>query len=148
MTKRLSPNEQAKQNKLNYEHYVRELESNHKRFPVNQFGAVNRSLIAKICGIQSRDVFTREKSSLKKQLESDVLRIGLEVHERKTSNNSVEHRAAKGNKNSVTVLSAEVENLRAKVSLLEEENRKLKIQLNEKEIMQEKMLDDGRRRFL
>lgn len=78
---KLSAPEKGKLNKRNYAAYVRHLKDSGKKFPTNQFGDVNVSLISELCGFE-RQVFSRNKA-LKEELDKNVKELGTDIVEGK-----------------------------------------------------------------
>lgn len=75
--------EKGEINRARYAEYVATLELTGQKFPVNNFGDVNLSLIASICGF-NRQVFATNKS-MKEQLVKDVKRLGIDIKEQRSS---------------------------------------------------------------
>lgn len=78
---KLSAPEKGKLNRRNFDRYLKHLEDTSQKFPISQFGDVNLSLIADICGFQ-RQVWATN-TALKEQLDSAVKRIGTDAIEGK-----------------------------------------------------------------
>jgi hypothetical protein len=79
--KKLSAPEKGRLNKRNLDVYVRHLEASGTKFPVNQFGDINLSLISEHCGF-NRQVFANNKT-MKDTLDEAVKRIGTGIAEGK-----------------------------------------------------------------
>ena len=77
----LSGPEKGKLNKKNFENYVRHLRETGEKFPINHYGDINLSKVAKLCGFE-RQVFTRNKS-LAQKLDEEAKSIGTDVVEGK-----------------------------------------------------------------
>ena len=153
MRNELSPNEKSKINRTNYAAYVANLEATNTKFPINQFGDANISLIAKTCGF-SRDAFNNKRSFLAKALQEDISRIGTEVHSVDEKEDYLEKKAKTATKSAskrekeLERATAEIETLREQIELLELENFNLKQKENESAERQEMMIETGRRIFL
>ena len=78
---KLSAPEKGRLNKRNFENYVKHLQKNGEKFPINQFGDVNTSLISDLCGF-NRQVFATNQT-LKEMLSEAVNRIGTAIVEGK-----------------------------------------------------------------
>jgi chromosome segregation ATPase len=76
---KLSAPEKGRLNKRNFCAYVKHLEASELKFPINQFGDINLSVISEQCGFQ-RQVFANNKA-LKADLDNAVRRIGTDVME-------------------------------------------------------------------
>ena len=74
---RASQVQKGRINRQRYSAYVAELEATGRKFPVNQFGNVNLTLIAEACGFR-RQVFSTNKN-MRERLEKDIFRIGTET---------------------------------------------------------------------
>lgn len=79
--------EKGKINKARYAEYVATLELMGQKFPVNNFGDVNLSLIASTCGF-NRQVFATNKS-MKEQLAKDVKKLGIDIKEQRSPAQSI-----------------------------------------------------------
>jgi seryl-tRNA synthetase len=153
MKNELSPNEKSKINRTNYAAYVANLEATKTKFPINQFGDANISLVAKTCGF-SRDAFNNKRSFLAKALQEDISRIGTELHSANEKEDYLETRAKTATKSAskrekeLERTTAEIETLREQVKSLELENFNLKQKESEGVEIQEMMIETGRRVFL
>lgn len=149
MSKKLSPNEKHELNKKNYAAYVANIKATDGKFPINQFGDVNLTLIAKECGFL-RDVFQKPSSELAKQLAKDIKKIGTKIKDMSEKESSLKKQKEEASRNASKLskdlerVTAEVYKLREKVTELEQENNALK----GKSEAHDSMLDDGRRRFV
>jgi hypothetical protein len=85
---KLSAPEKGKLNKRNFEAYVNYLKETGRKFPISQFGDVNHSKIAELCGFE-RQVFSNNKS-LKERLDAEVKSIGTDAVEGKDPESRVE----------------------------------------------------------
>lgn len=76
MSEKLSPLEKGVLNAKNYEEYVAGLERDGKKFPINQYGGINKDAVASACGF-NRQVFSPKKNKkMADRLADDVDRIG------------------------------------------------------------------------
>lgn len=69
--------EKGKINKSRFSDYIHKLELTGKKFPINNFGAVNLSEVAKHCGF-NRQVFSTN-AAMREQLDAAIKRIGTSV---------------------------------------------------------------------
>jgi len=76
---KLSAPEKGKLNRKNFDAYVKHLKVTGQKFPISQFGDVNLSLIADLCGFQ-RQVWANN-TALKERLDSEVKSIGTDAVE-------------------------------------------------------------------
>lgn len=144
-----SPNKKAKINRENYASYVANLEATGAKFPTNQFGSANLSLIAESCGFK-RGVIQNEESFLGKAFRKDLERIGTALPTTKNKGIASEVKANEAPKYAARLVkvSAEVEQLRKALSSAHEEIHLLKKQKEEDTERLELMLETGRRVFL
>jgi hypothetical protein len=153
MTNKLSPNEKSVINKQNYDAYVANLEATNSKFPINQFGDVNISLVAEKCGFK-RSAFNKKDSRLAQILQQDVDRIGTEVYSFEKKESFLETKSKTASKHAsqrekeLEKATAEIETLRDQIELLELENFNLKQKEGEGVERQEMMIETGRRVFL
>ena len=150
MTKeKLSPNEKAIINRENYAAYVTNLETTGAKFPVNQFGGANLSLIAEECGFK-RGVIQNKESFLGKIFRKDLARIGIEISTVKDTDNISKVKANEAYKNAarLEIITAEVEELRKALISAHKEIHLLKTQKEEDTERLDFMLETGRRVFL
>ena len=89
MKPNLSPVEKGIINKKMYAAYVADLKAKGDKFPINNYGEVNLSRIAKECGF-NRQVFSNN-TSMKQALSDDVKLIGTDI----TKGSNKESRLAK-----------------------------------------------------
>lgn len=153
MTKeRLSPNLKAKINRDNYAAYVANLLATNTKFPVNQFGDANISLIAKECGFK-RGVIQNKESLMGRQFQSDLERIGTEVSPAKNIESKLEAQTKKVTQNASKLerelerTTAEVEQLRKELALAQKEIILLRNSKEEDAHKFEHFLETGRRAF-
>jgi hypothetical protein len=145
----VSPVEKGRINKANYVAYVAELKATGKKFPLNQFGEVNLSGIAKACGFL-RGVFTTNKS-LKQLLDSDILIIGTEIKDGAELDTRLSQKAEEKSKEASKLhkdLDAkvqEVNSLREQIDELKKCIRELESRSNETALSMDELLDSGRR---
>lgn len=150
--KKLSPNEKAKINRENYAAYVANLLATNTKFPVNQFGDANISLIAKECGFK-RGVIQNKDSLMGKQFQSDLERIGTEVSPAKNTESKLEAQTKKVTQNASKLekelerTTAEVEQLRKELALAQKEITLLINRKEEDENKFEHLFETGRRAF-
>lgn len=78
---KLSAPEKGKLNRKNFDAYVKHLKAMGQKFPISQFGDVNLSLIAELCGFQ-RQVWSNN-ATLKERLDREVKSIGTDAVEGK-----------------------------------------------------------------
>ena len=130
MISKLSPTEQNKVNKDNYSAYVAKLKATGGKFPLNQFGNVNTSSIAKECGFE-RGSFADSRSALSKQLAKDIKLIGTKIKNVSEEESSLKKQKDEASKNASKLskelerTTAEVYKLRDVVALLEQEKKAL-----------------------
>jgi hypothetical protein len=86
---KLSAPEKGKLNKRNFDAYVDYLKATGEKFPINQFGDINFSQIAELCGFE-RQVFSRNKV-LKEKLDADVKFIGTDAVDGKDPESRVDN---------------------------------------------------------
>jgi septal ring factor EnvC (AmiA/AmiB activator) len=150
---KLSPNEKAIINRRNYAAYVANLEATNTKFPINQFGDANISLVAKTCGFK-RTAFQIKESFLSKAIQSDIDRIGTEVQSVEKKESYLEGKAktsamhASQREKELERTTAEIEKLREEIKLLQYENFVLKQKEDENIERQEMMIESGRRVFI
>jgi len=144
-----SPNKKAQINRENYASYVANLEATGAKFPINQFGSANLSLIAENCGFK-RGVIQNEESFLGKAFRKDLERIGTALPTTRNTGIASEVKANEASKYAarLEIVSAEVEQLRKALSSAQEEIQLLKKQKEEETKRLELMLETGRRVFL
>lgn len=136
-------------NKQRYADYVAELERNGRKFPINQFGDVNLTEIAKSCGF-NRQVFTTN-ASMKKALADDVRRVGTEITEAQRPEaflaNKVKVKSDQINKlmRDLAIAEEKIHALESQVINLERENKLLKTESKEAADSLDYMLSTGRR---
>lgn len=74
---KLSAPEKGKLNRRNFEAYVKYLKNTGQKFPINQFGDINLSQIAVLCGFE-RQVFSKNKA-LGQRLNEEAETIGTDI---------------------------------------------------------------------
>nr|MBP9507575.1 hypothetical protein [Bacteroides sp.] len=117
-------------NKQRYADYVKDLESEGKKFPLNQFGDVNLTEVAEACGF-NRQVFFRNKT-MKQQLDDDVKRIGTELTEGEKPDDALAKKAKASSEQvnklmrDLAVAEEKVSALQQQIMQLELENKRLK----------------------
>jgi hypothetical protein len=145
----LSRVEKGKLNIKNYDGYVERLRSTGQKFPINNFGDVNLSAVAKECGFLWQ-VFSTNKN-MGAKLIIDVKAIGTDLVQGKTAETVMDQ--------NVTLLKKQLNNSRKDLALAEEtidaltkqilhletENKLLKHQSTEKNESFEYMIETGRR---
>lgn len=147
--KKISGVEKSVINISRYADYVKSLEKDGKRFPLNQFGDVNLTEIAKACGFNRQVFFTN--TTMKNKLANDVKRIGTSLSKPKPSDllleNQVKIKNTQVNSLQRDLVLAEEKNcaLLKQIAELELENKNLKISYGEFEASVEHMLETGRR---
>lgn len=137
---KLSPNKKAIINKDNYAAYVANLEATGTKFPINQFGDANISLVAEKCGFK-RGVLQNKDSFLGKVFQADLKRIGTEILSPEDKDSKLEVKAMLAAKNA-SKLEKELERVTAEVELLRD---KLVVAHNEIQILKQCKLEDGER---
>lgn len=145
-----SPQLKSTFNINNYDLYVAWLNSTNRKFPVNQFGEINRSLISKICGF-GRDVLYSKTNPIYLALEGDLIKIGLELNTSRSFR--VEKKSNKPDysinfKYRVDTLNDELLSLRNEVAQLKKENSELKQKIIEDSSTFTELAQSGRRFWL
>ena len=136
-------------NKQRYADYVKDLESEGKKFPLNQFGDVNLTEVAEAFGI-NRQVFFRNKT-MKQQLDDDVKRIGTELTEGEKPDDALAKKAKASSEQvnklmrDLAVAEEKVSALQQQIMQLELENKRLKNNNEEAAASLDHMLATGRR---
>ena len=144
---KLSAPEKGRINKERYNAYVANLEATSKKFPTNQLGNVNNSLVAEICGFGRNVLYT----SLKEQFEEDIKRIGTELHEGVDKATRLDKKASEKTKIASALqkdLDAKVQeiySLRNQVDELQIKILKLENRENEMDMGMDELISNGRR---
>lgn len=136
--------EKGKINKARYAEYVANLELTGQKFPMNNFGDVNLSLIASKCGF-NRQVFATNKS-MKQQLETDVKRIGTCISDPKPSaKNKLDDKDITILMKTIDLKDLEILSLRKQINELLKAVQKLETNQSEHNAIHEELLLSGRR---
>lgn len=142
-----SPQLKSSFNMNNYNLYVAWLKSTNQKFPVNQFGELNRSLISRICGF-GRDILYSATNPIRLALEHDLVKIGLELNTTRSLRadpkcNKSDHSISF--KYRLDTLNAELLSLKNEVAQLKNENSELKQKLIEDSSIFTELTQSGRR---
>ncbi|HAS25117.1 MAG TPA: hypothetical protein DCR64_06115 [Vibrio sp.] len=146
---KISAVEKGAINKQRYSDYVSGLETEGRKFPINQFGDLNLTEIASACGF-NRQVFSTNKS-MKQQLISDAKRIGTELTDGKKQDDVLAKKAKASSEQvnklmrDLSVAEEKISALQQQVMQLEVENKRLKNDKNEATASLEFMFETGRR---
>lgn len=116
---KLSGPEKGKLNKRNFDAYVKYLKNTGQKFPISQFGDINYSQIAELCGFD-RQVFAKNKA-LKQQLHDEAKIIGTDAVEGKDPETRTD--------NELKNLKKQLSNARKDLALAEEKIEGLQKQL-------------------
>jgi hypothetical protein len=147
--KNLSPAEKKKRTLDKYGAYVERLQRNKDKFPLNQLGEVNHSVIAKSCRFR-RQVFFNNKT-LKLKLEDDVKKIGTCLIEGKSPETVMDQNLTLVNKllnkksKDLSIAEGTIAGLKKQILQLENENKQLKNQSQEETESFNYMIETGRR---
>lgn len=151
MTK-ISAVEKGRVNKERYADYVAELEATGRQFPLNNFGEVNLSSIAKACGF-NRQVFINNES-MKVALAEDVSRIGTEAAEARSKESKLSKKMAEKSEEASRLQKAldanfcEIEALKNQVNELKKHIAKIEERNHEMDTIFDELLSSGRRYYL
>jgi hypothetical protein len=138
-------------NLKHYSELISEMKATRKKFPINQFGEINISWVAKKVGCV-REVL--RDGALSKMFLLDVAEIGIEIE---IDNNEIDRLSKKAQEKTVEASQLhklaekqrkEIEALREQVERLTEENRRLRYGMQEKDVNMDEMLRTGRRFYL
>ena len=144
---KLSAPEKGKINKEKYAAYVADLEATGKKFPLNQFGNVNNSVVAEACGFGRNVLYT----SLKEQFEEDINRIGTQLHDGVDKETRLDKKATEKAKIASKLqkeLDAQVQenhSLRAQIDELQSRILELENRKDEMGMTMDELLTNGRR---
>jgi hypothetical protein len=136
------PNIRSKENRAAYKAYVGNLEACGKKFPINQYGKVNKSQIAKISGVE-RQAFNNRV--LKKWLAQDVERIGLEQRVNPATAHGVRPSDASPEQSDINYSQTKIAQLERENLVLKHELSVLKKKQNEYSPVLELLVKTGRR---
>jgi len=118
---KLSAVEKGKLNRRNWDAYLKFLRNSKQKFPINQYGDVNLSLVAELCGFK-RQVFANNKA-FASELEDAVVLIGTELVEPKDPSGQMD--------DEIKLLKKQLSAQKRDVAILEEKNDGLSKQLME-----------------
>ena len=141
--------EKGRINKERYHAYINDLKVTGRKLPLNQFGEVNLSEIAKTCGF-NRQVFSTNKN-LKKQLEEDIRRIGTEISEGESTESRLEKKAKESTqqvnklKSDLESKIQEIESLRSTIAELQKHIKHLENKDYEINVAMTELETNGRR---
>ncbi|MGK0270741.1 MAG: hypothetical protein ACI88H_001389 [Cocleimonas sp.] len=145
----LSRVEKGKLNIQNYDGYVERLRSTGQKFPINNFGDVNLSAVAKECGFL-RQVFSTNKN-MGAKLIIDVKAIGTDLVQGKAAETVMDQNVTllkkqlNNSRKDLALAEETIDALKKQILYLETENKHLKHQSTEKNESFEYMIETGRR---
>lgn len=146
---KLSAPEKGKLNKRNFDAYVNFLRRTEKKFPINNFGDVNLSAIAELCGFE-RQVFSRN-TALREKLDAEVKAIGTDAVAGKDPESRIDsdvkylRKQLSDAKRDLSLAEEKIEGLQRQLIQLSSELKRSNLDREEVEESLEHMISTGRR---
>jgi len=146
---KLSAPEKGRLNKRNFDAYVTFLKRTGQKFPINNFGDVNLSAIAELCGFE-RQVFSRN-TALREKLDAEVKSIGTDAVAGKDPESRIDRdvkylrKQLNDAKRDLSLAEEKIEGLQRQLIQLSSELKRSNLDREEVEESLEHMISTGRR---